>query len=137
MKYVNEQGVAFGLLSKEDQEYIKGHPDREFYKGSEWAPYSSHIYSSEVWRAPAPVEKTYRPLTADEYHGEPIRNRNGNGYAYTILGWGLNANLDSDGIDFSPEDWGHLKWKELADNWEYYKDGQWQRMRVICEEDAQ
>ena len=124
MKYVNEQGVAFGLLSKEDQEYIKAHPEAELFGcDGEWqrAIIGFNWLNERVYRAPVPVEKIYRPLTADEYHFEPIRSR-----PKAKAKWRPYV-ADPNGIECHKLR--NLTWQELADNWEYYKDQTWQRMR--------
>ena len=73
-------------------------------------------------------EPTTRPLTCDEYHGEPIRfAKHPHKCAWNIYAW------DAKGVHRWLCNTSELRtdtWQELADGWEYYKDGEWQAMEV-------
>ena len=64
MNYINAEGRAFGLLSAEDQKYIREHNKAEYYQDGQWivmTPTAPHDPSKTyAWRAPAPEHTTIK-----------------------------------------------------------------------------
>lgn len=76
-------------------------------------------YEWVEWHPPQPV-----PLTAEDYHGEPIRYPQDSLAGVVVTCWnGVGVFFRDGGIQKYSK-----SWRTLAENWEYYKDGKWQPM---------